>query len=70
MVPISSNALASSLPQLGHGVLIILAVIIGILLIVIALVSSDLGQQAVGWVIDQWQCLGLCQHLYLTPHVS
>jgi hypothetical protein len=70
MAPISLNALASSLPQLSHGVLIILVVIIGILLIVITLISLGLGQQAVGWVIDQWQHLGLCQHLSSPHHMS
>jgi uncharacterized protein YqfA (UPF0365 family) len=71
MAPVSSNTLALSLPQLDHGVLIILAVIIGILLIVITFVPSGLGQQAVGWVINQWQHLGLHQHSSSPrPHVS
>jgi hypothetical protein len=48
MAPISSNALAPSLPQLDHGALVILVIIIGILLIVIALTSLGLGQWAVG----------------------
>jgi hypothetical protein len=68
MAPISLNALTPSLPHLDHRVLIILAVIIGILLIIIALISSGLGQWAVGWVFDQWQH----QHLSSPhpPHVS
>jgi hypothetical protein len=67
MAPISSNTLALSLPQLDHGVLIILAVIISILLIVIAFIPLGPGQQAVGWVINQWQHLGLHQHSS-SPH--
>jgi hypothetical protein len=43
MAPISLNALTPSLPHLDHGVQVILAIIIGILLIIIALISSGLG---------------------------
>jgi hypothetical protein len=47
MTPISLNALAPSLPQLDHGVLIILAIIISILIIIIAFISTNPGQWAV-----------------------
>ncbi|KAF9516741.1 hypothetical protein BS47DRAFT_1390566 [Hydnum rufescens UP504] len=62
MVPTSSNALVSSLPPFTTGVIVILA-IIGISLIIIALALSGLGQQVMGWVVNQWQHWRPCQHL-------
>ncbi|KAF9509101.1 hypothetical protein BS47DRAFT_1488104 [Hydnum rufescens UP504] len=62
MAPTSSNALVSSLPPFTTGVIVILA-IIGISLIIIALALSGLGQQAMGWVVNQWQHWRPCQHL-------
>ncbi|KAF9511283.1 hypothetical protein BS47DRAFT_1395286 [Hydnum rufescens UP504] len=66
MVPTSSNALVSSLPPFSKGVIVILA-IIGISLIIIALIISGLNQQAMGWVVNQWQHWCPCQHLSF-PH--
>jgi len=63
MAPTSLNSLLSSLSPFGHGVFIILAVFISILVLIIALMALGLGQRVVGWVIDQWQHLGLRQHL-------
>jgi hypothetical protein len=62
MAPVSSYTLISPTPLFNYGVLVILVICIGILVIVIALMALGLGQQAVGWVINQWQHLGLRQH--------
>jgi hypothetical protein len=61
MAPVSSYAYISSPSHFDYGVLVIFAVIIGILILIVVLVSSGIGQRAVDWVTNQWLRLGLCQ---------